>query len=214
MLFKEVTIYDQQLPLNGHVMKPSQPVKAWIIFSHGSGSSRKSQRNNWVAHELNEKGFGTLLFDLLTIEEDNDDLNRFNIPLLARRLMKATYWLQNDQDYHQEKIAFFGASTGAAAALVAASDLQSICPLYAIVCRGGRPDLAGSTVLSTLSIPTLLIVGSKDEEVISLNEKAHDELSYSKLVLVQGATHLFEEEGALQEVVDLSADWLDHHLRN
>lgn len=108
-MFKEITIYDQQLPLKGHVMKPSQPVKAWIIFSHGSGSSRKSQRNNWVAHELNEKGFGTLLFDLLTIEEDNDDLNRFNIPLLARRLMKATYWLQNDQEYDQSGALFINA---------------------------------------------------------------------------------------------------------
>jgi len=211
-MFKEVTIYDQELELKGHMTKLDEIVKAWVIFAHGSGSSRKSKRNNWVARELNKEGFGTLLFDLLTTEEDEVYLNRFNIPLLSQRLILATSRLMNSEEYHNEKIAYFGASTGAAAALMAASHLNFSCPLYAIVSRGGRPDLAGRTSLSQVDLPTLLIVGSKDKEVIKLNEMANDELLNSKLVLVPGATHLFEEEGALNEVVRLSTDWLNSHL--
>lgn len=209
--FKEVVIQHGELKLQGHLYF-GEEVKAWIIFAHGSGSSRNSKRNNWVAQELSKQGFGALLFDLLTPEEDSIYLNRFDITLLAKRLKSATAWLLNSNDYRGENIGYFGASTGAAAALVAAAEADSSWPIYALVSRGGRPDLAEFEYLSEVSMPTLLIVGSHDREVIKLNEWALQQLFNAKLVLVPGATHLFEEPGALQEVVRLTSDWFTMNL--
>lgn len=210
-MFKEIVINVEHTQLDGH-MSYQGVVKAWVIFAHGSGSSRKSKRNNWVAQELNKQGYGTLLFDLLTPEEDEIYMNRFNIPLIAKRLIAATSWLIHSDIYNGEKIAYYGASTGAAAALMAAGQASPSWPLYAVISRGGRPDLAGAESLNNVFIPTLLIVGSRDEQVIELNEIALKELGEAKLVLVPGATHLFEEPGALNEVVRLSLDWLNIHL--
>lgn len=210
-MFKDIMIDYENNKLQGHLSFGGN-VKAWIIFAHGSGSSRKSKRNNWVAEELNKHGFGTLLFDLLTPEEDAIYLNRFNISMLANRLIAATSWLVHSEVYNGEKIGYFGASTGAAAALMAVPKADPLWPIYAVVSRGGRPDLAGLKNLNNVFIPTLLIVGSLDEHVIELNEKAHRELANSKIVLVPGATHLFEEPGALHEVVQLSLDWFNVHL--
>lgn len=210
-MFKEIAIEYEGKKLSGR-MSVDRHVKAWIIFAHGSGSSHRSKRNNWVASELNKQGFGTLLFDLLTPEEDDIYLNRFNIPLLADRLLFATSWLMHSDDYHEEKIGYFGASTGAAAALMAAAKADIKWPIFAIVGRGGRPDLAESSNLENIFIPTLLIVGSHDYTVIQLNEEALRELPEAKMVLVPGATHLFEEPGALEEVVHLSLDWFNIYL--
>lgn len=206
-MFQEIVIKHEGRELKGHMMKYGGPIKAWIIFAHGSGSSRKSKRNNWVAQELNKLGFATLLFDLLTVEEDDIFLNRFNIPLLAERLLAATSWLITSPEYEGEKIGYFGASTGAAAALMAAVEADPSFPIYAIVSRGGRPDLAQKDFLNDISIPTLLIVGGHDDTVINLNQWAEKEIYESKLVLVPGASHLFEEDGALEEVVRLSSNW-------
>ena len=210
-MFKEVVIKYNDLELNGHLTY-GDDVKAWVVFAHGSGSSRKSKRNNWVAQELNDQGFGTFLFDLLTEEEDDIFLNRFNIPLLAERLIAATAWLINSVDYKGEKIAFFGASTGAAAAIMAAAEADASWPIFAIVSRGGRPDLAEKRILNDINAPTLLIVGSEDGDVIKLNQWAESQIFSSKLVIVPGAGHLFEEPGALDEVVKLTADWFLTHL--
>ena len=210
-MFKEVVINYNDLKLNGHLTY-GDDVKAWVIFAHGSGSSRKSKRNNWVAKELNDQGFGTFLFDLLTEEEDDIYLNRFNIPLLAERLIAATAWLINSVDYKSEKIAYFGASTGAAATLMAAAEADSSWPIFAIVSRGGRPDLAEKRILNDINAPTLLIVGGEDGDVIKLNQWAESQIFSSKLVIVPGASHLFEEPGALDEVVKLTADWFLTHL--
>lgn len=208
--FKEVVIQHGELNLQGHLYF-GEEIKAWIVFAHGSGSSRNSKRNNWVAQELSKKGFGTLLFDLLTAEEDSIYLNRFDISLLSKRLKSATTWLMNSTNYRGEQIGYFGASTGAAAALVAAAEADSSWPIFALVSRGGRPDLAGES-LNVVSVPTLLIVGSHDGEVIKLNEWALQQLLNAKIVLVPGATHLFEEPGALQEVVRLTSDWFSMNL--
>lgn len=205
-MFREITIARIKPEIKGHMYLPDTP-KAWILFAHGSGSSRFSKRNNWVAKQLYEQGFATLLFDLLSPEEEDSYINRFNIPLLTDRLLRATNWLLKSEFYHGEKIGYFGASTGAAAALMASAQGDGAAPIYAVVSRGGRPDLAGELTLSRVEVPTLLIVGSHDEEVIKLNEWARDEILDSKLVLVPGATHLFEEAGALEEVARLSADW-------
>jgi len=210
-MFQEVTVEHEGEVLQGHISSGDH-VKAWIIFAHGSGSSRKSKRNNWVATQLNQQGFGTLLFDLLTVEEDRVHQNRFNIPMLAERLLAATRWLIKSSFYKGMPIGYFGASTGAAAALMATAEADRHWPIYAIVSRGGRPDLAGTEFLREVFAPTLLIVGSQDGEVIKLNEKAKMELPDSRLVLVQGATHLFEEPGALDEVMRLSGNWFSSHL--
>lgn len=205
-MFKEIVIEQDGRSLQGHLSYGDQ-VRAWIIFAHGSGSSRKSKRNNWVASELNQQGFATLLFDLLTVDEDRVHRNRFNIAMLAERLLATTAWLLKSPYYKGEQIGYFGASTGAAAALMAAAQADRAWPIYAIVSRGGRPDLAGKEFLNEVLIPTLLIVGGHDGEVIKLNEKAKMELANSRLELVAGASHLFEEPQALEEVVKLSADW-------
>lgn len=210
-MFHEMTIKFGDHKLHGHLTSPDKPL-GWIIFAHGSGSSRKSPRNNQVAAELNHLGFGALLFDLLTVEEDSVYKNRFNIPLLADRLLEATNWLMKSSSYNQTPIAYFGASTGAAAALVAAANAYFHIPLFSIVSRGGRPDLAGPENLVKVMVPTLLIVGSHDPEVIKLNERARILLHDSRLVLVPGATHLFEEPGSMEEVIRLAGDWFASHL--
>ena len=205
-MFREITITEGKYEIKGHLYLPETP-KSWILFAHGSGSSRLSKRNNWVAKELHAHGFATLLFDLLSPEEEDAYVNRFNIPLLTERLLEATAWLIKSEYYHHENIGYFGASTGAAAALMASVEADESWPIYAVVSRGGRPDLAGEIILSRVEVPTLLIVGSHDEEVIKLNEWASREIYNSKMVLVPGATHLFEEPGALEEVARLASDW-------
>jgi pimeloyl-ACP methyl ester carboxylesterase len=210
-MFEEISIKYEDKTLLGHIFLCKKP-RAWIIFAHGSGSSRMSERNNWVARELEKLGFSSVLFDLLTEEEDVVYANRFNIPLLSDRLKRATHWLLNSSYYKKEPIGFFGASTGAAAALAAAAD--STLPIYSVISRGGRPDLAGASNLNNVFAPTLLIVGSNDLDVIKLNEYALAELPDAKIVLVPGATHLFEEAGALGEVLRLAGDWFLIHLQD
>ena len=213
-MLHQITIPFEDRELYGHLSLPQTKTKAWVVFAHGSGSSRKSSRNNWVASKLNENGFATFLFDLLTADEDEVFQNRFDIQLLGNRLLIATQWLIDSTFYHQEPIAYFGASTGAAAALYASANAPKTIPLYGIISRGGRPDLAGQENLNKVSLPTLLIVGSHDGDVIRLNELARKQLLNSKLVLIPGATHLFEEPGALDEVVEVARDWLVNHLKS
>ena len=186
-----------------------------VIFAHGSGSSRFSPRNQYVAKEFNKAGLGTLLFDLLTEEEEEVDIAtaeyRFNIPLLAERLIGVTEWLRVDSLTRNVKIGYFGASTGAAAALIAAAKLPG--EVSAVVSRGGRGDLAGE-YLSRVKAPTLLLVGGRDEDVIELNRQAQAQMhSQTKLVVVEGATHLFEESGKLEEVARLSIEWFQKYLK-
>jgi dienelactone hydrolase len=180
-----------------------------VLFAHGSGSSRHSPRNNYVAKLLNNKGFGTLLMDLLTPAEDSDYRARFDIGLLTRRLIAATRWLKQ-QDYAKNlPIGYFGASTGAAAALQAAASEKSV---GAVVSRGGRPDLAGDA-LEHVESPTLLIVGGDDHEVIVLNEEAFKQLAaIKKLAIIPGATHLFEEPGTLEQAASAAIQWFDKYL--
>ncbi len=185
-----------------------------VLFAHGSGSGRHSPRNRYVARLLNESKLGTLLIDLLTQEEEEIDLRttwlRFNIRLLAERLAGATDWLAQYPETKKLRIGYFGASTGAAASLVAATVRTDL--VAAIVSRGGRPDLAG-TALTRVRAPTLLIVGGNDLQVIELNREALKQLNCEKqLVRVPGATHLFEEPGALDEVARLARQWFHNHL--
>jgi putative phosphoribosyl transferase len=185
-----------------------------VLFAHGSGSSRHSPRNQSVARELQQGGLGTLLLDLLTeAEEQVDDRSlhlRFDIELLAGRVIEATEWLRRDPAIRGRALGYFGASTGAAAALVAAAECASA--VRAVVSRGGRPDLAGSA-LDHVQAPTLLIVGGADREVIELNEQALARLQVEKeLAIVPRATHLFEEPGALEQVSRLALDWFEKHF--
>ncbi len=187
-----------------------------VIFAHGSGSSRFSRRNRAVAGVLEAAGFGTLLLDLLTPDEESVDERtreyRFDIDLLARRVVGATDWVQARPDLHHLPVAFFGASTGAAAALKAAAARPEI--VRAVISRGGRPDLADEA-LPNVQAPTLLIVGGYDEPVIEMNREAmHRMRAPVELEIVPGATHLFEERGALEQVARLAADWCRRHLRN
>jgi putative phosphoribosyl transferase len=187
-----------------------QAAAGLILFAHGSGSSRLSPRNNYVARALRDKGFGTLLFDLLTEVEAADRANVFDIPLLADRLQMATEWVRRERPTAGLPVGFFGASTGAAAALVAAAHLPKA--VGAIVSRGGRPDLAGEA-LRRVKAPTLLIVGGNDLEVLALNRAALAELSCEKdLKVVPGATHLFEEPGTLDQVIALASAWFGTRL--
>jgi dienelactone hydrolase len=184
-----------------------------VVFAHGSGSGRHSPRNQKVATALNDAGFGTLLFDLLTDVEDTIDQrtreHRFNIPLLAERLIVATAWLGKQQDTAALPIGYFGASTGAAAALIAAARRPDT---RAVVSRGGRADLAGEA-LDEVRAPTLLIVGERDQTVIELNESAREHLKeMADLVIIPGATHLFEEPGAMQQVTRYAVDWFRRFL--
>ena len=177
-----------------------------VLFAHGSGSSRLSPRNNTVARVLREAGQGTLLIDLLTQLEDTDYATRFDIPLLTRRLLAATRWLQNEPATLPLAIGYFGASTGAAAALQAAAEEGR--KIAAVVSRGGRPDLAGEAALNGVTSPTLLIVGGFDDVVIGLNREAYRFLRCEKeLIIVPGATHLFEEPGTLEQVAKHAAAW-------
>jgi putative phosphoribosyl transferase len=195
-------------------LRPPEDARAVVLFAHGSGSGRHSSRNRHVAQLLNEAKLATLLIDLLTAEEEAIDLHtahlRFDIELLARRLVGATDWLTQRTDTRHLPIGYFGASTGAAAALVAATKRPDV--IGAIVSRGGRPDLAGPA-LPRVRAPTLLIVGGNDVQVIELNRIALPQLGGDKqLVIVPGATHLFEEPGALDEVARLARDWFERHL--
>jgi dienelactone hydrolase len=200
--------------LNGDLVIPPQ-ARGVVLFAHGSGSSRHSPRNQFVARELQSSGLATLLIDLLTPEEEAIDLRtrhlRFDIGLLADRLTGAVEWLTARPATRELRIGLFGASTGAAAALVAAATRPEA--VGAVVSRGGRPDLAGKHVLHTVRAPTLLIVGGIDPDVIDLNRTAFDELRTAKdLTIVPGASHLFEEPGTLEEVAKLARAWFLRHL--
>jgi poly-gamma-glutamate synthesis protein (capsule biosynthesis protein) len=198
------------LGLEGILALPPDP-PALVAFAHGSGSSRSSPRNMRVAEALRERGLGTLLFDLLTEEEASDRRHVFDIPLLAERLLEARRWLAGDERTRRLRVGYFGASTGAAAALVAAA-APGEPEVGAIVSRGGRPDLA-APVLAEVRAPTLLIVGGRDPAVLDLNRAALAELRCEKeLAVVPGATHLFEEAGALEEVMELAGAWFARHL--
>jgi putative phosphoribosyl transferase len=199
--------------LDGDLSRP-EGARGIVLFAHGSGSSRVSPRNRQVAQLLNHAKLATLLVDLLTSEEEAVDLRtaqlRFDIGLLAERLVGITYWLTQAPETRQLRIGYFGASTGAGAALVAAAERPEA--VSAVVSRGGRPDLAGSA-LSRVRAPTLLIVGGNDAQVIALNRAALAQLRCQKqLVIVPGATHLFEEPGALDQVALLARDWFERHL--
>ena len=209
----EVRIPARAVVLEGELQLPPE-ARSIVVFAHGSGSSRLSPRNQSVARALRGKGFGTLLFDLLTREEEALDQRtghlRFDIGLLAERLVDATRWILNATDLRGRAIGYFGASTGAGAALMAAAELDD--PIGAVVSRGGRPDLA-ATALPRVKSPTLLIVGALDEAVIRLNEQALALLRTEKrLEVVPGASHLFEEPGTLAEVERLAGAWFERYL--
>jgi dienelactone hydrolase len=200
--------------VEGNLAVPSD-ARGIVLFAHGSGSSRFSSRNRYVAKEFNAQKIATLLFDLLTNEEDQEDIvtaeYRFNINLLAERLIGATEWLKRDPQTKNLVFGYFGASTGAAAALIAAAKLPN--DIAAVVSRGGRPDLAAD-YLPRVAAPTLLLVGGLDTEVIELNRQAMAQMSAEKkLVIIPGATHLFEEPGKLEEVAKLATDWFLRYLR-
>lgn len=182
-----------------------------VLFAHGSGSSRHSPRNNYVARVLREAGVGTLLMDLLTPEEDRDYSRRFDIALLTQRLLDAARWAVTQAAIREMPLGFFGASTGAAAAIEAAAILGE--QARAVVSRGGRPDLANRQALATVKAPTLLLVGGFDDGVIDLNRQAYAQMQCEKeLLIVPGATHLFEEPGTLEEVARQAAAWFAQHL--
>ncbi|MFE4369612.1 phosphoribosyltransferase family protein [Streptomyces sp. NPDC056835] len=200
----EMTVDGRKLP--GNLTLPDG-APGVVVFAHGSGSSRHSPRNRSVAERLNGAGLGTLLFDLLTPEEERDRANVFDIPLLARRLTLVTAWLGAE---HALPVCYFGASTGAAAALLSAAEPHA--DIKAVVCRGGRPDLAADA-LTDVRAPTLLIVGGADTQVLDLNRRAAGRMHCEhRLDVVAGATHLFEEPGALEAVADLAREWLTEHL--
>jgi putative phosphoribosyl transferase len=214
-----VQISAGQTTLEGNLVIPKSS-RGIVLFAHGSGSGRHSPRNKYVAEVLQGAGIATLLIDLLTEEEEEIDLQtrhlRFDIDLL---LIEATDWLKQEQNIQTKdlSVGFFGASTGAAAALVAAAQRQKI--VKAIVSRGGRPDLAGSENLSRVQAPTLLIIGGNDEPVIEMNKDAFKQLTNlednekkKKIVIVPGATHLFEEPGKLEEVADFAKDWFQNNF--
>ncbi|MHB1530924.1 dienelactone hydrolase family protein [Acidithiobacillus sp.] len=205
-----VTIHADGESLEGTLALPPD-ARGLVLFAHGSGSSRLSPRNNYVAQVLRSGGVGTLLFDLLSEEEDRVYANRFAIGLLAERLVAATRWLQQEAEAAGLPLGYFGASTGAAAALRAAAQLDDA--IKAVVSRGGRPDLTGPAI-SQVTAPTLLIVGGLDDVVIGMNEKAYAELRAEKqMVIVPGATHLFEEPGTLEQAARLALTWFQRHFK-
>ena len=210
-----------QVRLEGNLSIPKAS-RGIVLFAHGSGSSRHSPRNKYVAEVLQNADIATLLIDLLTEQEEEIDVHtrhlRFDIGLLARRLIGATDWISKEQNSNTEdlNIGYFGASTGAAAALIAAAERQKI--VKAVVSRGGRPDLADLASLSRVQAPTLLIIGGNDEPVIRMNKEAFEQLTNikkneKKIVIVPGATHLFEEPGKLEEVAQLAKDWFKSNFR-
>ena len=186
-----------------------------VLFVHGSGSGRHSARNRQVAQKLRQAGMATLLFDLLTAQEEQIDFqtreHRFDMALLTRRTQDATTWAMAQPELQALPIGYFGASTGSAAAIIAAARLGE--QIAAVVSRGGRPDLAGPVALAAVTAPTLLIVGGADHAILDLNEQSLAHLAHDKrLAIVPGATHLFEERGALEQVAELAADWFGAHL--
>jgi putative phosphoribosyl transferase len=202
------------IPVNGISVQGDlmlcTPCDELVIFAHGSGSSRKSRRNRSVAATLNKAGISTLLFDLLTEEEAGSIPNRFNIPKLSRRLVAVTNWLSQHKATKNTRMGYFGASTGAAAALAASLACKQI---KTIVSRGGRPDLLSSE-LNRIRIPVLLIVGQNDPDVLTMNQYAMEKLNGKKeLIVVPGATHLFEEKGAMEQVALSAARWFNKHLK-
>lgn len=205
-----VSISDGATRLDGELILPSD-AQGIVVFAHGSGSSRFSPRNNYVAKVIQARGLGTLLFDLLTPQEDQNYATRFEIGLLTQRLLAATAWLKTEVNTQALKIGYFGASTGAAAALQAAAKLGN--KIAAVVSRGGRPDLAGEQALVKVMSPTLLLVGGADYGVIELNQQAYSRLQCTKqLLLIPGATHLFEESGTLEQVANQAAHWFIRYL--
>ena len=211
---REVRIPADEASLAGDLTIPAG-AQGIVLFAHGSGSSRHSPRNVWVANRLQRAGLATLLFDLLTPTEEARDVrtreHRFDIALLARRLVHATHWIDAQSDVRVLPLGYFGASTGSAAALVAAAELGE--RVAAVVSRGGRPDLAGVRALATVSAATLLIVGGNDDVVLGLNRTADSHLTCDRrLAIVPGASHLFEEPGALEQVAALASEWLVEYL--
>ena len=207
----EVAIPAGTVRLEGSLCWPAG-ARGIVLFAHGSGSSRHSPRNRYVAGVLQEGGFATLLFDLLTAAEDRDYATRFDIPLLTSRLLAGTAWVDRQPTAAGLPLGYFGASTGAAAALAAAAEAGS--RVGAVVSRGGRPDLAGGAALARVTAPTLLIVGGEDTVVIGLNRDAFARLACEKtLTIVPGATHLFEEPGTLEQVATHAARWFGRWLR-
>ncbi len=214
MVERSVKINSKNAELNGDLVIPSEAFSL-VLFAHGSGSSRKSPRNRYVAGVLQKAGIATFLFDLLTLEEESLDAItghlRFNIDFLAERLISATDMMLADNMLEKLPFGYFGASTGAAAALAASARFGK--RIRAIVSRGGRPDLA-SGYLAQVSASTLLIVGGRDIVVIGMNEEAYKLLKSDKMIkIVPGATHLFEEQGAIEEVAKLAADWFVKYLK-
>lgn len=212
---QEIVIPLPGVNLGGELNLPST-TSGLVLFAHGSGSSRHSPRNQFVARTLRSAGVGTLLFDLLTADEERAEARtrhlRFNIPFLAQRLVGATRWAFEQSTVRGLKAGYFGSSTGAAAALVAAAELGDT--ISAVVSRGGRPDLAGDA-LERVSAATLLIVGGDDTQVIPLNEEAYARLPCQKeLRIVPGASHLFEEPGTLEQVAQMASEWFAHHLQS
>jgi putative phosphoribosyl transferase len=211
-----VSICSREITLEGDLSVPRY-AKGIVIFAHGSGSSRYSPRNRYVARTLQDSGLATLLFDLLTIQEEDEERwtrhLRFNIPLLADRLVSTTAWIKNNTETRNLNIGYFGASTGAAAALVAAANRPNV--VEAVVSRGGRPDLAG-TNLEFVKAPTLLVVGENDQTVIELNRTALMKLNKvknKKIIIIPRATHLFEEPGTLEQVASIACNWFLNYLR-
>lgn len=206
---KSVTIILDNVLLHGNLHKPDNAT-GLVVFSHGSGSSRWSVRNNYVAEQLHGKGMATLLFDLLTEQEDSIYENRFDIALLTRRLIGVTQWIEKQKNLAGLPLGYFGASTGAASALKAAAHFGN--SIRAVVSRGGRPDLAMDE-LPQVKAPTLLIVGEWDHMVIGLNEQAYERLRCKrKLEIISQASHLFEEPGKLQEVATLATRWFKKYF--
>lgn len=206
---EDVRIASGGVHVAGHLTIPSNS-RGLVVFAHGSGSSRFSPRNRFVADVLTRAGFGTLLFDLLTPAEEADRANVFDIDLLARRLVDVTDWLTGQPDIVSLPIGFFGASTGAGAALRAAADPRI--HVAAVVSRGGRPDLAAGA-LASVRAPTLLIVGGRDERVLMLNRQAQQAMTAEcRIEVIPGATHLFEEAGTLEKAAESARDWFSTHL--
>ena len=206
---EEVQVLAGQASVAGHLTIPEKP-SGIVVFAHGSGSSRHSPRNRYVAQVLNVSGFGTLLFDLLTVEEERTRANVFDICMLASRLVGVTSWLADQADAASLPIGYFGASTGAGAALVAAADPRV--PVKAVVSRGGRPDLAGGALTKSFA-PTLLIVGGRDHVVIDLNHRAQAMIpGRCDLTIVPGAGHVFEEPGTMEQVAKLACDWFSEYM--
>jgi putative phosphoribosyl transferase len=207
--------HEIQIPIGyvrlGGSLSLTEGADGLVVFAHGSGNSRFSSRNRYVATVLQKAGFSTLLFDLLTVEEDRDYARRFDIPLISERLVKVRQWLKRQPELGPLPLGYFGANTGAASALWAAAKSGDD-DVAAVVSRGGRPDLAW-TMLPSVKAATLLLVGSLDSEVIVLNEKAYAALTCEKkLAIIEGAGHRFEEPGKLEEVADLASEWFSKHL--